>query len=98
MNPDNSTDKLTELTERQREVLSLYCEGLDYKTIGEQLYITRNAVKSHMGNIYLRLGLIELPIAQRKQRLHQEVIQHHPQPPQKCILAEGFLPDLTPLL
>jgi DNA-binding CsgD family transcriptional regulator len=61
--------QLRSLTERQREVLSLVCEGKEYKEVGEELFITENAVKAHMANIYEKLGLIYLSRTPRKKSL-----------------------------
>ena len=79
---DDPIENLSRLTERQLEVLRLVCDGLKYKDIGARLYITEAAVKSHMANIYIRLGLEAVPASQRKillynvycQALHEERI------------------------
>jgi DNA-binding CsgD family transcriptional regulator len=63
--------QLKGLTERQREVLSLVCEGLLYKEIGEKLFITENAVKAHMANIHEKLGLIYVSRSIRKKALFE---------------------------
>ena len=57
---------VSELTERQRDVLRLFCEGMKYQTIGDELVIAVPTVKAHMGNIYQRLNLDHLPTAKRK--------------------------------
>ena len=64
--------KLSQLTERQREVLRLVCGGDNYKTIGEKLYIAESTVKAHMGNIYQKLGLDLLPPARRTKTLFEQ--------------------------
>lgn len=56
MASDRAKKQLSQLTERQREVLKLRCEGLDYEAIGERLEITERTVKKHMGNIYTVFG------------------------------------------
>ncbi len=43
------------LTPREKEILSLQVEGLDYKEIGERLYISHNTVRTHICNIYEKL-------------------------------------------
>jgi len=63
--------KLADLTARQREVLRLFCEGLPYTEIGKQLFIEENTVKTHMANIYIKLGLDHLVTSARKMVLHQ---------------------------
>lgn len=66
---------LATLTERQHEVLSLVCSGLDYKAIGGELFIAESTVKAHMGNIYQKLGLNVLPSSQRTKMLFGEYCQ-----------------------
>jgi len=65
----NPIKQLSKLTERQREVLRLFCDGLDYKSIGEKLFIAVPTVKTHMGNIYIKLDLDHLPPAERRVKL-----------------------------
>ncbi len=43
------------LTPREKEILSLQVEGLDYKEIGELLFISHNTVRTHICNIYEKL-------------------------------------------
>lgn len=63
--------KLRLLSKREREVLKLFCEGYEYKPIGETFFISENTVKTHMGHIYIKLGLIHLPSSARKMIIHQ---------------------------
>ncbi len=63
--------QLQSLTERQREVLRLVCEGLPYKDIGKELFITEGAVKAHMANIYEKLGLIYITGTLRSKALFE---------------------------
>ena len=63
--------KLRMLSGREREVLKLFCEGNDYKTIGKILFISKNTVKTHMGNIYIKLSLDQLPSSARRMIIHQ---------------------------
>ena len=46
----------TELTEREREVLSLLAEGLDHEAIGERLQISAETVRTHVRKACDRLG------------------------------------------
>lgn len=46
-----------ELTDRQLEILSLVANGLTYKEIGAQLYLTERTVKYHMKQILSKLHL-----------------------------------------
>ncbi len=45
-----------DLTEREREVLSLLVEGLDNVAIAERLSVSRATVKTHVSNILAKLG------------------------------------------
>lgn len=68
---DDPVRQLSELTEREREVLRLVCKGLPYKSVGKKLFIAEATVKSHMGNIYRKLGLDMPQRGQRKMMLFQ---------------------------
>jgi len=56
------------LTPREREVLSLLCEGLPNKSIGRRLNISAGTVKIHVGKILSGLGVAS--------RLQAVVIAH----------------------
>jgi DNA-binding CsgD family transcriptional regulator len=45
------------LTERERQVLSLACEGATSRSIGERLFISERTVESHVSNGYRKLGV-----------------------------------------
>jgi two-component system nitrate/nitrite response regulator NarL len=45
------------LTEREKEVLTLVVEGLTSREIGERLHLAIPTVKSHTHNIYSKLGV-----------------------------------------
>jgi two-component system nitrate/nitrite response regulator NarL len=56
--PDILLDRakqLTTLTERQREVATLACQGLSNKMIARKLGVTEGAVKIHLYVIYKKL-------------------------------------------
>ena len=44
--------ELRQLNERQREILELIVEGLNFQAIGEKLFITKATVRYHVKNIY----------------------------------------------
>lgn len=46
-----------DLTEREREILTLVAKGASNRQIGEALFITEGTVKNHMSNILSKLGL-----------------------------------------
>lgn len=70
MERKEAVQRLSTLTERQREVLGLYCQGLPFKDIGERLVIAASTARSHMANIYVELGLDQLSAAERRKLLH----------------------------
>jgi DNA-binding NarL/FixJ family response regulator len=49
--------KLSNLTKREREILKLIAEGLSYKEIGNELYISVRTVETHKNNILQKLEL-----------------------------------------
>jgi NarL family two-component system response regulator LiaR len=46
-----------DLTPREREVLALMVEGLNNPQIGEALYISVTTVRSHVSNVFSKLGV-----------------------------------------
>jgi two-component system, NarL family, response regulator LiaR len=48
-------DESALLSTREREVLRLVAEGLQYKEIAERLFLSTETVKKHMKNIYQKL-------------------------------------------
>ena len=59
-------DPLGELTEREREVLSLVAEGLSNKAIAGRLFITERTVEAHVKQIFLKLDLNANPDSHRR--------------------------------
>jgi DNA-binding NarL/FixJ family response regulator len=49
--------RIDELTEREREVLALVAEGRSNGAIAERLVVTPKTVETHIGQIFLKLGL-----------------------------------------
>ncbi|MBV9489690.1 MAG: response regulator transcription factor [Verrucomicrobia bacterium] len=47
----------TELTERERAVLRLMCEGKSNKEIGARLFISEGTVKTHVKNLFSKLDV-----------------------------------------
>jgi len=50
-------DPVAELSNREREVLSLISEGLSNRAIGAQLYLSEKTVEAHVRSIFATLGL-----------------------------------------
>lgn len=44
-----------QLSEREKEILQLLSQGLDYKEIGSRIFISPNTVRKHTNNIYQKL-------------------------------------------
>jgi DNA-binding NarL/FixJ family response regulator len=55
--PRQGRDPLEDLTEREREVLSLMAEGRSNKAIGQRLFITEHTVEKHVKSIFGKLRL-----------------------------------------
>ena len=64
--PNTLSDSVEQLTERQREVVMMACEGLSNRGIAETLGLTESTVKNHLHAIYEKIGVrsrIEVIIA-----------------------------------
>ena len=59
-------DPLEELTEREREVLSLVAEGLSNGAIADRLYVAQRTVEAHVKQIFMKLGLDADPSSNRR--------------------------------
>tara|TARA_R110001583_G_scaffold52606_6_gene163152 strand:+ start:1268 stop:1897 length:630 start_codon:yes stop_codon:yes gene_type:complete len=49
------TPSKIELSPREKDVLSLLSEGNSYDSIAEKLFISKNTIKFHLKNIYIKL-------------------------------------------
>lgn len=49
------TENIFQLSEREKEILQLLSQGLEYKEIGAKLFISPNTVKKHCISIYQKL-------------------------------------------
>lgn len=49
--------QVAELTQREREVLELICEGLEDKAIADRLSVSNNTVRNHVARIYSKIGV-----------------------------------------
>jgi DNA-binding NarL/FixJ family response regulator len=59
-------DPLGELTDREREVLSLVAEGLSNKALAARLFVTERTVEAHVKQIFLKLHLDVDPESHRR--------------------------------
>jgi DNA-binding NarL/FixJ family response regulator len=55
--PRQGSDRLGQLTWREREVLALMAEGRSNRAIAERLVVTDHTVEKHVKNIFAALGL-----------------------------------------
>ena len=49
------TQSQSELSPREKEVLTELCMGKSYKKVGESLFISQDTVRTHIRNIYRKL-------------------------------------------
>jgi DNA-binding NarL/FixJ family response regulator len=61
-----SSDPLSELTPREREVLGLMAEGRSNRSVAEQLVVTERAVEKHVTSIFGKLRLPASPEDHRR--------------------------------
>ncbi len=47
----------SELTRREKEVLSLLCEGGDDATIAREMGVSRNTLRNHVARVYAKIGV-----------------------------------------
>lgn len=52
---EKEADNIFQLSEREKEILQLLCQGLEYKEIGSKIFISPNTVKKHCISIYQKL-------------------------------------------
>jgi DNA-binding NarL/FixJ family response regulator len=60
------SDRLAELTEREREVLALMAEGRSNQAIAERLFVTGKTVEAHIASIFSKLDLLPAPDDHRR--------------------------------
>jgi DNA-binding NarL/FixJ family response regulator len=52
-----STADLDDLTDREREILGLICEGMTDAQISAALSLSKNTVRNHVASLYRKLGV-----------------------------------------
>jgi|tagenome__1003787_1003787.scaffolds.fasta_scaffold20744524_2 DNA-binding NarL/FixJ family response regulator len=90
LDPGRDTAEGSQLTVREREILSLVSEGMTNSRIGRELWVTEQTVKFHLSNLYRKLGVANRTEASRYAQLHgllapsrprvAEVPANHPAP------------------
>lgn len=59
-------DPVSDLTDREREVLGLVAEGMSNRAIASRLFVTDRTVEAHVTQIFQKLGLPESPEQHRR--------------------------------
>lgn len=59
-------DPVSQLTEREREVLGLIAEGMSNRALASRLFITERTVEAHVTQIFQKLRLAESPDQHRR--------------------------------
>jgi len=57
---------LAQLTDREREVLSMMAQGMNNAAIAKALFLTDRAVEKHINSMFHKLGLTEEPAVHRR--------------------------------
>ena len=66
VNRPRERSPLSELTDREREVLGLIAEGLSNQAIGLPLFLSPKTIETHIRQIFIKLGLSEAPDSHRR--------------------------------
>lgn len=61
-----AVDSMADLTDREREVLSLMAEGCSNRAIGARLSLSEKTVEAHVRGIFTKLGLMPAPDDNRR--------------------------------
>ncbi len=73
MDKESLQPQLSELSKREREILSLMAQGKSNAGIAKALYITEGSVEKHISNILLKLGL---PVEEESHRRVLAVLKY----------------------
>jgi hypothetical protein len=71
MEEKTAREQIESLTKKQRQILLRVCDEKTYGEIAQELKRSRNTVKSHMRNIYVKLGLEFVPSEDRRVLLRE---------------------------
>ena len=55
--PHAAPVEVSELTRREKEVLSLLCEGGDDVAIAKEMGVSRNTLRNHIARVYQKIGV-----------------------------------------
>lgn len=55
--PNASSSDIDVLTEREREILALICEGCSDADMGRRLKLSQNTVRNHVASLYRKIGV-----------------------------------------
>ena len=55
--PHAAPVEVSELTRREKEVLSLLCEGGDDAGIAREMGVSRNTLRNHIARVYAKIGV-----------------------------------------
>ena len=58
--------KTSPLTTREQEILTMLCDGMNYRSISEALFLSTHTVKTHIKNIYRKLHVHNRAAAVKK--------------------------------
>jgi len=102
-NSEELLKKVASLSEQERKVLELVCEGLSYAAIAEKMYLSLSSVKQYMGRVYMKLGLKYLTTRERLKVIFQvycpllEKVEP-PSEPEKIEVVEVVPSDIEELV
>ena len=51
------TTELLELSERERQILGLICNGQSDAEMGETLHLSKNTIRNHVASLYAKIGV-----------------------------------------
>jgi DNA-binding NarL/FixJ family response regulator len=74
-----AVQKVSEMTDREKQVIALICKGMKNKGIAEQLFITETTVRHHLTSVFNKLEVgtrLELVIYAFKNKLVKLPVNH----------------------
>ena len=74
MPEDKLRQLISTLTGREKELLGLRCQGLQYPEIASGMLISEHAIYFLVANIYEKLGLVTLETRRKRDTAIREII------------------------